>query len=127
MNSIAQEARFRQRVVKFSQRKGVTEASRRFHLSRQAIYNWIKRYDGTWKSLKEKSHRPHHHPKEHTQEEKEMILRRYPRYKDDMIMLWDSLRKSGYTRSYTSMLRVMDHCQKSRQAKQKKVTIFQNH
>ena len=107
MNSIAQEAHFRQRVVKFAQRKGVTEASRRYHVSRQAIYNWIKRYDGTWKSLQEKSHRPHHHPKEHTQEEKEMILRRYPRYKDDMIMLWDSLRKSGYTRSYTSMLRVI--------------------
>ena len=96
MNIIAQEARFRQRVVKFSLKKGVTEGSRRFHISRQAIYNWINRYDGTWKSLKEKSHRPHHHPKEHTQEEKELILRRYPRYKDDKIMLWDSIRKSGY-------------------------------
>ena len=55
----------------------------------------------------EKSHRPRHHPNEHTKEEKEMILRRYPRYKDDMIMLWDSLRKSGYTRKYPSMLRVI--------------------
>ena len=36
-----------------------------------------------------------------------MILRRYPRYKDDMIMLWDSLRKSGYTRAYGSLLRVI--------------------
>ena len=55
----------------------------------------------------EKSHRPHHHPAEHTVEEKEMILRRYPRYKDDMMLLWDSLRKSGYTRSYTSLVRVV--------------------
>ena len=55
----------------------------------------------------ERSHRPHHHPNEHTAEEKEMILRRYPRYKNDLIRLWDSLRKSGYTRSYTSMLRVI--------------------
>ncbi|MGN0606481.1 MAG: helix-turn-helix domain-containing protein [Oscillospiraceae bacterium] len=47
-------------------KKGVTEASRRYHISRQAIYNWKNRYDGTWKSLKEKSHRPHHHPNEHT-------------------------------------------------------------
>lgn len=30
MNSIAQEARFRQRVVKYSIKKGVTEASGRF-------------------------------------------------------------------------------------------------
>ena len=36
-----------------------------------------------------------------------MILRRYPRYKDDMMLLWDSLRKSGYTRSYTSLVRVV--------------------
>ena len=57
--------------------------------------------------MAEKSHRPHHHPNEHTQEEKEMILRRYPRYKDDMMMLWDSLRKSGYKRKYASMLRVI--------------------
>ena len=107
MNSITSEAHFRQRVLKYSYKKTVTEASRRFHVSRNAIYEWRAKYDGTWKSLMEKSHRPHHHPNEHTKEEKEMILRRYPRYKDDMIMLWDSLRKSGYTRKYPSMLRVI--------------------
>ena len=37
-----------------------------------------------------------------------MILRRYPGYKDDMIMLWDSLRKDGYRRSYTSLVRVVN-------------------
>ena len=107
MNSIASEAHFRQRVLKYSYKNSVTEASRRFHVCRQAIYEWRAKYDGTWKSLMEKSHRPHHHPNEHTQEEKEMILRRYPRYKDDMMMLWDSLRKSGYKRKYASMLRVI--------------------
>ena len=107
MNSIASEAHFRQRVLKYSFKKGVSEASRRFHVSRQAIYEWKAKYDGSWKSLVERSHRPHHHPNEHTQEEKELILRRYPRYKEDMIMLWDSIRKSGYKRSYTSMLRVI--------------------
>lgn len=39
MNIIAQEAHFRQRVVKYSNKKGVTEASRRYHVSRQAIYD----------------------------------------------------------------------------------------
>ena len=108
MNSIASEAKFRQRVVKYSYKHGVTKASNRFHRSRNAIYEWKNKYDGTWKSLVDKSHRPHHHPKEHTPEEKEMILRRYPRYKDDMIMLWDSLKKSGYKRSYSSLLRVVN-------------------
>ena len=107
MNSIAQEARFRQRVVKYFYKHGATEASIRFKVCRQSVYNCAARYDGTWKSLVERSHRPHHHPKEHTQAEKEMILRRYPYYKNDMIALWDSLRKSGYARSYGSMLRVI--------------------
>lgn len=49
----------------------------------------------------------YHHPNEHTQDEKDMILKRYPRYKDDMIMLWDSLRKDGYSHSYTSLVRVI--------------------
>lgn len=108
MSIITSEARFRQRVIKYSLKNGVTKASIRFGRSRQAIYEWRAKYDGkSWKSLVEKSHRPHHHPNEHTAEEKEMILRRYPRYKDDMIMLWDSLRKSGYTRSYVSLIRVV--------------------
>lgn len=107
MSIITSEAHFRQRVLKFSFKHGVTEASRRFHVSRNAIYEWKAKYDGTWQSLKERSHRPHHHPNEHTEEEKELILRRYPRYKDDMIMLWDSLKKSGYKRSYSSLIRVV--------------------
>ena len=108
MNIITSEAHFRQRVVRYAEKNGVTAASIRHHRSRQCIYDWIAKYDGSWKSLIEKSHRPHSHPNQHTEEEKQMILRRYPRYKDDMIQLWDSLRKSGYTRSYTSLVRVVN-------------------
>lgn len=109
MNSITSEARFRQRVIRYAEKYGVTAASIRHRRSRQAIYEWKAKYDGkSWKSLVDKSHRPHHHPNEHTEQEKEMILRRYPRYKDDMIMLWDSLRKSGYTRTYNGLVRVVN-------------------
>ncbi|MBU5449476.1 DDE-type integrase/transposase/recombinase [Acetivibrio sp. MSJd-27] len=108
MNIVASNAHFRQRVIKKSYKVGVTAASKYYRISRNAIYEWRKKYDGNWKSLIDKSHRPAHHPNEHTQAEKEMILRRYPRYKDDMIMLWGSLRKSGYTRSYTSLVRVVN-------------------
>ena len=107
MDSITSAARFRQRAVKRSYKIGVTKASYYYRVSRKAIYEWRKRYDGTWQSLMEKSHRPHHHPKEHTAAEKEKILRRYPRYKDDLIQLWNSLKKSGYKRKYYSMLRVI--------------------
>lgn len=108
MNIITSNAHYRQRVIKKSYKIGVTAASKYYRISRNAIYEWRRKYDGNWKSLMDKSHRPHHHPNEHTKAEKEMILRRYPRYKDDMILLWDSLRKSGYTRSYTSLVRVVN-------------------
>lgn len=108
MNILTSNARFRQRVIKKSYKIGVTSAAQYYRISRNAIYEWRRKYDGSWKSLVDKSHRPHHHPKEHSPAEKEMILRRYPRYKDDMLMLWDSLRRNGYTRSYTSLVRVVN-------------------
>ena len=109
MNILTSSAHFRQRVVKRSYKIGVTEAARYYRISRQAIYEWRAKYDGkSWRSLIDRSHRPHHHPNEHTAAEKEMILKRYPYYKDDMIMLWDSLRTSGYKRSYTSLVRVVN-------------------
>lgn len=117
MNIVTSEAHFRQRVIKYSLKQGVTAASNRFHRSRQAIYEWKAKYDGSWKSLREKSHRPKSHPNQHTEEEKAMILRRYPRYSDDIIMLWDSLRKSGYKRSYYSLVRVINKWLKPEQKK----------
>ena len=109
MNILTSSAHFRQRVIKKSYKIGVTAASKYYRVSRQAIYEWRAKYDGKrWKSLVDKSHRPHHHPNEHTAEEKAMILRMYPYHKDDMIMLWDALRKRGYSRSYTSLVRVVN-------------------
>lgn len=107
MNSLTSEAHIRQRAVKKSYKVGVTQAALYYRVSRKTLYQWRKRYDGTWESLLERSRRPHHHPKEHTEAEKEMILRSYPRYKDDLISLWDNLRKRGYSRNYYSMLRVI--------------------
>ena len=109
MNILTSNAHFRQRVVKKIYKIGVTAASKYYRISRNAIYEWRAKYDGkSWKSLVDKSHRPHHHPNEHTAEEKQLILRLYPYHKDDMIMLWDALRKKGYTRSYTSLVRVVN-------------------
>lgn len=103
MTSITQSAHFRQRVIKYSFKKGVTLASRYFRVSRNTVYKWRKRYDGTWKSLLEKSHRPHSHPKQHTKEEHDLIMRYYSRNKDDKIVLWTKIREKGYNRSYAVM------------------------
>lgn len=68
MNIIAQEARFRQRVVKYAKKHGVTEAGIMYKVSRMSVYRWIARYNEHWWSLKERSHRPKHHPAEQTAE-----------------------------------------------------------
>ena len=107
MDIISSKAHFRQRVVKRSYKIGVTKASYYYKVSRNAIYEWRNKYDGTVKSLRDGSHKPHHHPKEHTQAEKDMILRRYNRYEGDLIRMWDALRENGYSRHYNSMLRVI--------------------
>ena len=51
---------FLQAVIRYSYRYGI---------SRATIYCWRKKYDGTLNSLEDESHRPHHHPNEHTAEE----------------------------------------------------------
>lgn len=99
-------AKFRQRVIRYSERYGVTQASIRHRVSRNAIYEWKARYDGSWKSLQDRSHRPHSHPREHTSEEYALIARYY-RYAKDKMMLWDRLRERGYSRCYQSMLRAI--------------------
>jgi len=107
MTSIASEAKYRQRVIRYSQKHGVTKAADRFRRSRQAIYEWRAKYDGSWKSLIDKSHRPRSHPNQHTEEEKQLILRHWRHHKDDLIVLWDVIRKKGYSRHYNSMIRVI--------------------
>ena len=103
MISIADTARFRQRVIKYSLKNGVTKASIYFKISRNSIYRWMKRYDGTWQSLKDRSHRPKSHPKQHTKQEHDLIMRYYHKNKDDKIVLCMKIREKGYKRSYAVM------------------------
>lgn len=107
MISLSSKAHFRQRVIRYSEKYGVTKAANRFRISRNAIYEWKAKYDGSWKSLIDKSHRPHHHPMEHSQEEYNLIKRYWQKNKDDKIVLWDKIRKQGYKRSYKSMCRAL--------------------
>lgn len=107
MISLTSKAQFRQRVIRYSQRNGVTAASIRHRVSRNAIYEWLGKYDGHWKSLIDKSHRPKSHPKEHKKEEYELIQRYWYKNREDKIVLWDKLREKGYTRCYKSLLRAI--------------------
>lgn len=106
MNIIAQEARKRQAVVKLSMRKGKSFASRIYGVSLSSVKRWCKRYDGSWRSLAEGSHRPKSHPKRHTEEEENFIRKafreQYLRYGWDGT--YDAAVKAGDTRSFSGMV-----------------------
>ena len=106
MNIITQEAKKRQAVVKLANRKGKSYASRMYGVSLSSVKRWCKRYDGTWRSLKERSHRPHSHPKQHTEAEEQLILKcfqdKFLRYGWDGV--YDEAVNNGYTRSFSGMV-----------------------
>ena len=65
MNMITQEAKKRQAVVKCAAKRGKSYAAAKYGVSLSSVKRWSKRYDGTWQSLSERSHRPKSHPKQH--------------------------------------------------------------
>lgn len=108
MTSITQDMKFRQSLMKYSRKYGVSRASRKYNKARSYIYFWLNRWDGTIQSLATQSKRPHHHPNEHTPEEIALIRRfrkRNPQL--EVTELWHRLKKKGYTRRVESLYRVM--------------------
>ena len=108
MNSITQDILYKQSVVKYSYRHGVTKAAIKFKMHRKTIYRWREKYDGTPQSLRNKSRKPHSHPCQHTEEEIKLIKNYKNNNKDTgLVVLWVKLRRAGYTRTITSLYRVM--------------------
>ena len=108
MNSITPDMKYRQSLLTYAQKYGVSRASRKYNKSRSYIYFWRARYDGSLQSLACQSRRPHSHPNQHTQEELKLIAdmhRRNPRL--GIVELWARMRKRGYTRTVESLWRVM--------------------
>jgi transposase InsO family protein len=108
MNKITQTVLFRQALINYAQKKGVTNAAIRYRTNRQYIYRWMKRYDGTLESIEDRSHRPHSHPNQHTPDELKLISdmrRRNPNA--GLVVFWVKLTQRGYTRSITGLYRVL--------------------
>ncbi len=61
MNNITQNMKFRQSLMKYAEKHGVSQASRKYNKGRSYIYFWLKQWDGSIESVAEQSHRPHHH------------------------------------------------------------------
>ena len=80
--SITQDMAYRQSLMKYAEKYGVSRASRKYNKSRSYIYFWKARWDGTVESLACQSRRPHSHPNQHTEAELKLIRdmrRRNPR------------------------------------------------
>lgn len=108
MKSITQDMKYRQSLMQYATKYGVSQASRKYNRSRSYIYFWKSRYNGGIESLSCRSTRPQSHPNQHTEEELKLIKnmrRRNPEL--GMIELWHRLRKRGYSRCPESLFRVM--------------------
>ena len=108
MNKITQDMRFKQAVIEYSLKHGVTTAAIRYKTSRQNIYRWRKKYDGTVRSLADGSHRPRSHPNQHTEEEISLVKnmrRRNPHA--GLVVFWVNLRQRGYTRSISGLHKLL--------------------
>ena len=100
MEMVSQEAYFRQRVLNYAAKHGVTAATNRHHLSRKTVHKWKKRYNGTAESLQDLPRTPHHFPRRQTAAELELVKRYAKKYKGDPLLGYEKARKHGYNRSY---------------------------
>ena len=107
MNIITQEAKKKQAVVKFAKKNGKSAESRQYGVSLSSIKRWCGKYDGSdWRSLAERSHRPHHNPHRHTKKEERKIKssfeKCYERY--GWYGVYEELKRKGYKRSFSGMV-----------------------
>ena len=106
--SITQDMAYRQSLMKYAEKYGVSKASRKYNKSRSYIYFWRARWDGSVESLACQSRRPHSHPKQHTDSELKLIRDMRRRNPDlGLTELWHRLKQRGYTRRPESLFRVM--------------------
>ena len=119
--SITQDMAYRQSLMKYAEKYGVSRASRKYNKGRSYIYFWRARWDGSAASLACQSRRPHSHPNQHTEAELKLIRdmrRRDPQL--GLVELWHRLKQRGYTRRPESLFRVMRKLGMFPQEKKKK-------
>ena len=113
MVSVSQQARWCQRFlerIEKARKKGdkhaVSRISGYWRVPVKSAYDWLYRWDGTWESLMAKSHRPHGHPKAHTDAEIQMMINitRECGFLPPLLM-YQELCERGYTRSYGGLKR----------------------
>lgn len=90
-----QDMAYRQSLMKYAEKYGVSRASRKYNKGRSYIYFWKACGDGMPQSLECQSRRPHSHPNPHTEAELKLIRNMRRRNPGPG---WRRLRKRGYIR-----------------------------
>ena len=125
MSSITQDIKYRQSIVNYARKNGVTAAARKYHQTREFVNRWKNRYDGTLESLRYKSRAPKTHKNAHTPEEIKQIkdlIRRNPHI--GLQDLWCKLKENGYTRSQVGLSKVPKRLQISLEGQKKIVPKY---
>ena len=108
MATVTQDMKYRQSLMCYAIKNGISKASRKYNSPRSTIYFWLSRYDGTIESLAARSRRPHSHPAQHTEAELKLIRNMWRRNpKLGLPELWCRLKNRGYTRCPESLYRVL--------------------
>ena len=103
-SKITQQMRYRESLIKYAKKHGVSKAARVYNTNRQYIYRWLKRYDGLTRSLANLSKKPKSHPSQHTQDEIKLIKDMFAKNKDTgLVILWVKLKQRGYNRTVSSL------------------------
>lgn len=108
MASITQDMRYRLSLIKYTEKYGVTNAAIKYKTNRQYIYRWRRRFDGSIKSLRDRSRRLHHHPKPHTPEEIKLITDMRRRNSDaGLVVFGVKITQRGYSISIPRLYRFL--------------------
>ena len=123
MSSISEIYRVRQRTIEYAiKHNNNSKAAVKYKTSRQQIKRWRDRYDGTVQSLLPKSRRPKSHPNQHTQEEIELVIKKYRRFGyEGLAEVYVKARKEGYSPTYDSMCKIIRKMKDNAKEKLKKL------
>ena len=92
MSKISQKERYRQSLIRYAMKYGVTKAAIKYETNRQYVYRWMKRYYGSLESQKNRSRRQHTNPNAHSPAELALIqnMLRHNR-NTGLVVLWVKL------------------------------------
>ena len=100
MDNLTRDAHWRQRMMLYCENHGLGATSIRYRVSRRCVWKWRSRWDGTWKSLVDRSRRPHTSPRKQSPGEEKLVKRYGKKYRDDLLLGYQKARRYGYIRSY---------------------------